>query len=209
MKRFCAILFSLAVLFSSQNALALTIDFDSMSAGDPVSAISGVSFSSNTGLDLNVLTGLPTTSGLNYLGVYDDEDPDGDGYFLGSYGDEIYLDFVAEVTSISATFIGVPVNEGEEIPEYFIITDQGISSKATRDYPLTDDDDVFTVIFASAIPFLSAILTASGDLTAYHVDDIIITYADSNQVPEPSSAILFLLGLIGLSRLFLSNVPKS
>ncbi|WP_320042269.1 PEP-CTERM sorting domain-containing protein [uncultured Desulfobacter sp.] len=200
MNRFFTILFSLAVFFSSQTALAFTIDFDDIPAGNTVSDIGGVTFSSNIGLDLSVFTGLPTTSESNYLGVADD----GDGYFLGYYGDEIYLDFVAEVTSISVTFIGTPNDDAE----YSIVTDQGSSSKTTKDYSISDYDDVYTVIFTSAISFDSATLTASGDLTSYHIDDIVITYADSTQVPEPSSAILFLLGLIGLSRLRLTNGPN-
>ena len=202
MNRFFVILFSLAVFFSSHGALAATIDFDGMSAGDPVSVISQVTFSSNTGLDLMIFTGLPTTSGSNYLGVADGED----GYFLGSWGDEIYLDFAAGVTSISVSFIGVPIDEGEEIPEYFIVTAQGSSSKTTKDDSLTDDDDVFTVFFTSETLFFSATLTALGDLTAYHIDDIVISYAP---VPLPSSALFLLLGLIGLSRLGFTGVPRA
>ena len=88
-----------AVALLCGNAAAATIDFDGLAPGSTVTTIDGVTFGSNTGLDLIVSTGLETTSGANYLGV--------DDGFSESFlpGDEINFDFDMAITSLSITAV--------------------------------------------------------------------------------------------------------
>ena len=179
----------LALLAIPVNASALLIDFDSLTAGDTVNEVDGVSFSSNTGLGLIVSDIFDTTSGENYLGVNDGADE----VFLGSFNDQIYLSFSQDVIGISVSFVGAPANS----VEYQIITPSGMaSSDDFADSILPDGGEVFGVSFSSLTAFTEATLTGISELASYNIDDIEITFAEP--VPEPGTVVLFLSGLAGI-----------
>lgn len=178
-----------AVIVLSLSPLqAATIDFDGLSAGDTVTVIDGVTFSSNVpGLDLVVSTGFDTTSPDNYLGI---DDPFSGDVFLG--GDEIYLDFGRDAGSLRVNFISAgPAEAGD----FSIITSSGTAANAAvEDRALPDGGLVYAISFASATPFNSAVLSSIFALTAFNIDDIAIDILDP--VPEPGTAVLMLFGML-------------
>lgn len=177
-------------LVSILNVSALTIDFDSLDAGTHVDIIDGVDFSSNVvdlGLELAVVTGFDTTSPYNYLGVIDPLTGDSDIFLPG---DEIYLNFPEAITLLSVSFVSASWVD----PDIFwISTDVGDAGNAADEDTVLDDGGVvYTIVFESATPFSNATLWSDSWVANFHIDDITI-------VPLPGSALLMMLGLLGIS----------
>lgn len=185
---------ALVALFAVSEASALTIHFDDLAPGDLVSDIAGVGFSSNIpGFDLVVSTGFSTTSPSNYLGVADG----GFESFLG--GDEIGLSFPKPATGISASFVSVSGTPGEV---FSIVTDVGsVVSGLVADAVLADGSWVFDVSFSSTTPFNGATLTSEFGVVSFNIDDIAIDFpgGDPTQMSAPGTALLLMIGLIGIA----------
>ena len=184
-------LVAIALLLATK-AQAVVIDFDGLSPGAPVTSIEGVTFSSNTGLDLIVSDVFDAASGENYLGVDDGLSE----VFLPSFGDVVTLDFASAITSLSVSFISTPA---APIGIYSITTALGsVASLATPDATLSDGGEVFIVTFTSATPFLSADLSGGDDFDLVHsfnIDDITFD-EDVVTVAEPPGYVLVGLGVL-------------
>lgn len=178
-----------ALLMAAGSAQAVTIDFDALTAGDVVTSVGGVGFSSNiAGYDLVVSDLHETTSGANSLGV----DDGGTELFLKF--DEVVLSFPDLVSSVSVSFVSVPGTDGT----YSIDTASGsIVGALPASTVLGGGSEVFTLTFASAVPFASA--TLGGPLAgvpSWNIDDIVFEFAG---VSEPAAAALAALGLLMLA----------
>ena len=186
------ITFTAIALLLGSEAQAVVIDFDDLSAGAPVTSIEGVTFSSNTGLDLIVSNVFDAASGENYLGVDDGLSE----VFLPSFGDIVTLDFAAAITSLSVSFISTPA---APVGTYSIATASGsVASLATPDAILADGGEVFVVTFNSATPFLSADLSGGDDFNLVHsfsIDDIVFD-EDVGTVPAPPGYLMIGLGAL-------------
>ena len=179
-----------AVLTSSAAYAVTTIDFDSLSAGEIVTVLEGVTFSSNTGLDLVVSDQFDTTSGANYLGV------DDGGFEVLFPGDIVTLDFATPVTSLTVHFISSPLTPGSAFEISTLVG--SAASGATPDIILGDGGEVFPVNFTSVEAFASAELLSPGaGLYSYNIDDISFTV-----VPLPTAMWLFASGLMVLGHSF-------
>ena len=169
-------------------AQAVVIDFDGLSPGTPVTSIEGVTFSSNTGLDLIVSNVFDAASGENYLGVDDGLSE----VFLPSFGDVVTLDFASAIKSLSVSFISTPF---APVGTYSVTTALGsVASLAIPDAILADGGEVFTVTFSSATPFFSADLSGGDDFNLVHsfnIDDIAFV-----SVSEPSGYLTLVLGAL-------------
>jgi len=173
---------------SSAESSPILIDFDALAAGTPVTTIDGVTFSSNTGLDLIVSNVFDAASGDNYLGV----DDAGDEVFLPFFGDVITLDFDVAITKLSVSFVSTP---SPPIGAYSISTLLGDAvSQTMPDILLGDGGEVFTVAFESATPFMMAELSGGTDgVHSFNIDNIQFAPAT---VPEPTMLALFGTGLV-------------
>ena len=173
-----------------------TLDFESQTAGDLIpsgSSAGGITFTYNFGGATILVDNLfETTSPTNYLGT------DDAGLFLD--GDDFDLSF-APVNAIGMFFITADFMFNGDIE----LTVNGVTaSLATADVsflPLGDQ-----VYFLGLIDDMNTFTTASITTLGlgaffYNVDDIVLASAAAGPmvpVPEPASAPLFLVGLIGL-----------
>ena len=123
----CAVSLCLSLSLFTVGAQAVVIDFDSLSAGDPVNTLSGVTFSSNTGLQLIASDVFDAASGSNQLGV----DDGGDEVFLPFWNDLVTLDFASPITSLSVSFVSTP---GAPVGTYSIGTALGIGLGTVQSY---------------------------------------------------------------------------
>ncbi|KPJ91869.1 MAG: hypothetical protein AMJ53_10550 [Gammaproteobacteria bacterium SG8_11] len=188
-KNFLCPFFALILFFFMYSgAQATLIDFDALAPGTPVTTIEGVTFSSNTGLDLIVSNIFDAASGDNYLGV----DDDWDEVFLPFFGDVITLDFAEAITSLTVSFVSTPF---PPTGSYSISTLLGNAvSQAIPDFILDDDGEVFTVMFESATPFMMAELSGGIDgVHSFNIDDIQFT---PTAVPEPTTLALLGIGIL-------------
>lgn len=177
---------SLLVLLGVAPAAAVTVDFDDLTAGTPVSVLDDLTLSVDpASVGLEVGTGLGTTSGANYLAA-----AMGDGSFLS--GDVIRLDFAAPVRSLSLAVISTM---GTAPGAFTLFSDAGTNVSGAPDSFL-GMDEVYLLSIEPGTSFDHAELrAAAGGLFAFNVDDIV--YA----VPEPGAPlVLAALVLAGRQR---------
>ncbi len=171
-------------------AHAVTIDFDTLAPGDVVTTLSGVTFTSNTGLDLIASNRFDADSGDNYLGV-DDSALGGNESFLPALGDVVTLQFADPIVSLTASFVSTPASP----PDAYTI-DTAVGSAVSAPVPdavLLDGGEVFVVTFASATPFSSAdLFSPIVDVHSFNIDTIVFEAAAA-QAPGPQTLALLAL----------------
>ena len=187
---------------STAGLTATTLDFDSLSAGELIPSgvpVDRITFTYNHfhsgfgAATMQVRDDFETTSPVNYLGSNDG------GIFQD--GDDFDLSF-APVNAIGMFFITADLMFDGDIE----LTVGGVSaSLVTADVsflPTFGDQVYFLGLIDTMNTFTTAsVTTIGGGFFLFNVDDIVLASAAAGPmvpVPEPASAPLFLVGLIGL-----------
>lgn len=174
---------------------ASIVDFDAVDAETLIpegAAFEGITFTTNTGLDLIVSDHFDTTSPLNYLGV-------ADGFSNEFFsGHELTFSFARRVQAFGLSIIASP---GDVFAADFqLVASSGSAfNVAPPERILSDGGEVFFLGVINPTGFASAQLISFGDPDAdapffgFNVDDL-TTVA----VPEPATFALVGLGLLAL-----------
>lgn len=167
-----------------------TLNFDSGVAGSVIAdggALGGISFNYPTlasfGVTMQIVTGSPTTSGLNFLGTNDgDLFQAGDGFglsFSASHAVGMYFissdvifdhDIELMVNSTTASLIASDAVSLDTINNAYFLG-------------IVDDTNTFNSVEVSSLN--------CGGCFLYNVDDIVL-----GTIPEPSSISIVLLGIL-------------
>jgi len=167
--------------------------FESLGAGTTIpdgTTIGGVTYTFTplvTGDQLQIASGLDTTSGANFLGT------DVDGNFNQiTAGDLIDFTFDRPYNAFGFYFISADLIFPGDL---LLVTAEGTASNsAIPEQTFTDGGLAYFIGFHSDVPVLSVALSYGPDAPAgsffYIIDDVTVSV-----VPEPSSLALFGLGL--------------
>ena len=169
------------------------VDFDAADAEMLIpegAAFEGITFTTNTALDLIVSDHFDTTSPHNYLGVADDFSNE----FLS--GHELTFSFAGRVQAFGLFIIASP---GAVLAADFQLLASSVSvfNVAPPERILLDGGEVFFLGVIDPTGFASAQLISFGDpddpFFGFNVDDLTTFY-----VPEPATLALVGLGLLAL-----------
>jgi hypothetical protein len=177
-----------------------TLNFDSSAAGSLIAdggTLGGITFNYPTlasfGVTMQIITGSPTTSGLNFLGTDDGN--------LFQAGDGFSLSFAAS-HAIGMFFISADPMFDDDIEltvnsttAFLKVSDAIVLDAFNNAYFLgiVDDTNTFNSVEVSS-------LSTCGVCFLYNVDDITTATTPSSSIPAPSVIWLLVAGLLPMLR---------
>lgn len=176
-----------------------TLNFDSSVAGSLIAdggTLGGITFNYPTlasfGVTMQIITGSPTTSGLNFLGT-DDGDlfQAGDGFSLSFAASHAIGMFFISADEMFDDDIALTVNSTTA----FLKVSDAIALDAVNNaffLGIVDDTNTFNSVEVSSV--------SCGGCFLYNVDDITTATTPSSSVPTPSVIWLLVAGLIPFFR---------